>query len=240
MVTKGFWKRDSNQTPWSKIPRSKPKVPNLAWLSQVSQTKLPTKSVSIPPSRTPPSVTARRRPRAPGGAGASGWLGGGAESAGSTKSAGTSAALLAPAASIPAASTFSPRSAACRTGVTSPSTQQAASAAESLLVVALAGLVVAGLAMPAAARFLPVALLASPTVLVRFPRSLVGSVRRLGALPAGGFTVIRLIPGTSRLGCGGLAARRRRGQRRGARTFRCRDPRAGLGILYGEAEDNPD
>jgi membrane protein YqaA with SNARE-associated domain len=48
---KGILERDSNQTPWSKMPKSKPKVPNLAWVSQVSQTKASTNSAVVPPSR---------------------------------------------------------------------------------------------------------------------------------------------------------------------------------------------
>jgi hypothetical protein len=84
MVTKGFWKRDSNQTPWSKIPRSKPKVPNLAWVSQVSQTKVPINSAIIPPSRTvlfgAGMDRMNRWAAAPMGIGAFRWRGGWPES----------------------------------------------------------------------------------------------------------------------------------------------------------------
>jgi hypothetical protein len=63
---------------------------------------------------------------------------------------------------------------------------------------------------------------------------MVGSVRRPGALPAGGRIAIGLLTGTSRLGCGGLAARWRSGPGRSRRS----DRRAGLGVLYGQAKDD--
>jgi hypothetical protein len=60
-------------------------VPNLAWVSQVSQTKVPINSAIIPPSRTvlfgAGMDRMNRWAAAPMGAGASRWLGGWAEAA---------------------------------------------------------------------------------------------------------------------------------------------------------------
>jgi hypothetical protein len=76
MVTNGSRSRDSSQTPWSKMPRSNPKVPNLAWVRQVNQTKVAMNTASIAASpRTGPSraaVVAQRRPATPGAGGPAG------------------------------------------------------------------------------------------------------------------------------------------------------------------------
>lgn len=77
-------------------------------------------------------------------------------------------------------------------------------------------------------------------VLVGVAVPLARSVRRVGALVACGIVAIRPIVGTRRPGCWGLAARRARGQRRPACTPGCRHRRAGLGVLHGQAEGNPD
>ena len=126
------------------------------------------------------------------------------------------------------------------TGLTSPATRPAASAADNSLVVAHHGVVLAGLAIRARARLLVVPLPLSLAVLVDSAPPLVGPVRQLGALPAGGRIAIGLMARTSRLSCGGLAARRRRGQRRGPGRSRRSNRRAGLGALHSQAEDNPD
>jgi hypothetical protein len=76
--------------------------------------------------------------------------------------------------------------------------------------------------------------------LVCFAMPVVGSVRRLGALPADELIAIRSIPGTSCLGCGRPAARRRHGQHRAVRASRGRYRRNGPGILHGKAEDYSD
>jgi hypothetical protein len=100
-----------------------------------------------------------------------------------------------------------------------------------LLVFALARLV-----RTVAAGLVP----AACPILVCSAMPLVGSVWRLGALVAGGLVAISSIPGTNRPGCWRLAARQTRGQRRPTCTpWRCRR-RAGLGVLYDQAEGNPD
>jgi hypothetical protein len=71
---------------------------------------------------------------------------------------------------------------------------------------------------------------------VSVPVPFVGSVWRLGALVSGGIVAI---PGTSRPGCGGLAVRRTRGQRRPTPRPR-RYRHAGLGALHDQAEGSPD
>jgi hypothetical protein len=70
--------------------------------------------------------------------------------------------------------------------------------------------------------------------------AVVGSVRRLGALAAGGGIAIGAIPGTNRLGRGGLAAGWMGGQRRPACPPRGRGRGAGLGVFHGQAEGNAD
>jgi hypothetical protein len=102
-----------------------------------------------------------------------------------------------------------------------------------LAVFTLAGLVLAGLAITGF-------VLAALAVVAGVAMPVVGSVRRLSALAVGGPIAIGSIPATSRLGCGGLAARRMRGQRRATCPPRGRDRRGSLGVLHGQGKNNPD
>ena len=77
-------------------------------------------------------------------------------------------------------------------------------------------------------------------VLVGVAMPLAGSVRRLGALVTCGVVGISRIVGTRPPGCLRLAARRARGPRPPPGRPRRRHPRAGLGVLHGQAEGNPD